>query len=112
MPTRIAGCLSLLSFAACLLAGGLGGDAAFGTILGRALGALCFTFVLGLLVGAMAQRMLEESLEKEAATLEAARLTKVQDLGQREPILRVGGDETPEFFEMNPTPAPPVRRAA
>ena len=93
LPTRIAGCLSLLSFAACLLAGGLGGGASFDAVVGRALYALAFSFVLGLIIGTMAQKMLDESLTAEAARLEEARAAKLKEYQEREPVLVVGSGE-------------------
>ena len=93
MPTRIAGCLSLLCFAACLLAGGFGGGASFAEVVGRSLWALAFTFVLGLILGTMAERMLDESLRAEAERLESARAAKLQEYQGREPVLTVGSGE-------------------
>ena len=93
MPTRIAGSLSLLSFAACLLAGGFGGGASFDAVVSRALYALAFTFVLGLILGTMAQKMLDESLLAEATKLEEARAAKLEEYQQREPVLTVGSGE-------------------
>jgi hypothetical protein len=54
--------LALLAFALCLVAGSLGAGNAFGTTVTRALAAMGITFVIGLAVGAMAQRMLEENV--------------------------------------------------
>ena len=62
MPTRIAAIASLLAFTVCLVAGGFGAGNAFGTIVGRALLAMACTFAVGLIVGLMGQKMLEERL--------------------------------------------------
>ena len=93
MPTRIAGCLSLLSFSASLLAGGFGGGASFDVVVGRALAALAFSFVLGLILGTMAQKMLDESLRAEVETLDAARAAKLQEYQEREAVMVVGSGE-------------------
>ena len=61
MPQRIAATLGLVAFALCLVASHAAGNA-FATTVTRALSAMAATFVIGLAVGAMAQRMLEENL--------------------------------------------------
>ena len=71
MVRRIAGSLSLLAFAVCLLAGLNAGNPA-ATVLSNALAGLGVTFVVGLAVGAMAQRMLDENVAAEAAKAAAA----------------------------------------
>lgn len=63
MVTRLAVTLSLLAFAACLLAGGLGAGNPFSTVVLRALLAMGATLVIGLIVGAMARAMLDENLK-------------------------------------------------
>jgi Na+/H+-dicarboxylate symporter len=63
MPQRLAGAIALLVFAMCVLIGGLQADNTFGTAVGRALVAMVVTFVIALIVGHMAQRMLEENLK-------------------------------------------------
>ena len=74
MVTRIAGALALLAFAVCLIVGGLGADNTFSTTVERALTAMAATMVIGLVLGAMARRMLEENLalEKEKLKKHAA----------------------------------------
>jgi NhaP-type Na+/H+ or K+/H+ antiporter len=74
MVTRIAAASSLLVFAVCLVVGGLGADNTFATTVERALTAMAATLVIGLVLGAMARRMLEEnlSLEKEKLKKHAA----------------------------------------
>jgi len=66
MVRRIAGSLSLLAFAICLVAG-LAAKNSTATILANALLAMGVTFVVGLVVGAMAQKMLDENVAAEAA---------------------------------------------
>src|SRR5687768_9185856 len=66
MVRRIAGSLSLLAFAICLVAG-LAAQNSTATILANALLAMGVTFVVGLVVGAMAQKMLDENVAAEAA---------------------------------------------
>ncbi len=53
--------MSLVAFAACLLMG-LGAGNTFSTIVANALLAMGATFAVGLVVGVMAQKMLEENL--------------------------------------------------
>lgn len=69
MPRRIAASLALIAFVICLLIGGLEADNTFATTVGRALVAMAGTFVIGLVLGAMAQRMIEENLKREAEKL-------------------------------------------
>ena len=66
MVRRIAGSMSLLAFAICLVAG-LAAQNSTATILANALLAMGVTFVVGLVVGAMAQKMLDENVAAEAA---------------------------------------------
>jgi hypothetical protein len=66
MVRRVAGCLALLAFAVCLIAGLNAGNST-ATVLSNALAALGVTFVVGLVVGAMAQKMLDENLAAAAA---------------------------------------------
>ena len=61
MPQRVAAILSILAFAMCLLIG-LQADNPFTTTVSRALVAMLGTFVIGLIVGAMAQKMLTENV--------------------------------------------------
>lgn len=68
MPTRIAGILCLIAFAASLVAGISAGNP-FTTTVGRALLALVVTYVIGLILGSMTQRMLDENLQKQEEKL-------------------------------------------
>jgi hypothetical protein len=71
MVRRLAGCLALLTFAVCIVAGLNAGNSA-ATILSNALAAMGASFVVGLAVGAMAQKMLAESVAAAAAKAEPA----------------------------------------
>jgi tetrahydromethanopterin S-methyltransferase subunit C len=82
MVRRIAGTLSLLAFAVCLLAG-MGAGNSTATVLSNALLALAVTFVVGLVVGVMAQKMLDENVAAESAKAAAP----------PEGGARAGGDE-------------------
>src|SRR3954465_5947120 len=66
LPRRIAAAMSLIAFAVCLGAG-LEADNPLGTILARSLVAMAGTLVVGLVVGAMAQKMLDEHLASRQA---------------------------------------------
>lgn len=61
MARRMAGAMSLIVFAVCLLAGLIAGNPP-ATILYKALVAMVGTLIIGLLVGAMAQ-MLDENIK-------------------------------------------------
>jgi hypothetical protein len=61
VPIRIAASLSLVVFAVCVIAG-IGAENGFATIVTRALLAMVVTLVIGLVLGAMAQKMLDENL--------------------------------------------------
>jgi protein gp37 len=56
---------ALLVFAVCLVVG-LGADNTFATTVERALTAMAVTMVIGLVVGSMARKMLEENVKSEA----------------------------------------------
>jgi len=63
MPQRLAAVMALLAFALCLLVGGVQAGNPFGTTVTRALAAMAGTFVIGLVVGHMGQRMIDENLK-------------------------------------------------
>jgi hypothetical protein len=63
MPTRLAAILALLVFAVCLVVGGLETGNPFTTTVARALAAMGGTFVVGLVIGAMGQKMIDENLK-------------------------------------------------
>lgn len=68
MATRIAAVTALLAFVICLLAGGAA-DNTFTTTVGRALLAMMVTLVIGLVVGGMARKMLDENLKSQEEKL-------------------------------------------
>jgi hypothetical protein len=63
MPQRLAAALALLAFAVCLVIGGIETDNPFTTTVVRALVAMIGTFVIGLIVGSMGQKMIDENLK-------------------------------------------------
>lgn len=62
MPRRLAAVCALIVFSLCLLIGGIQAGNTFGTAISRALLAMGGTFAVGLILGVMAQKMLEENL--------------------------------------------------
>jgi ABC-type multidrug transport system permease subunit len=64
MTSRLAAISALLVFALCLVLG-IQAHNSFTTTLTRALVAMASTFLLGLLIGAVAQKMLDENLGNE-----------------------------------------------
>ena len=62
MARRMAGAMSMIVFAVCLLAGLSAGNPP-ATILYKALVAMIGTLVVGLLVGVMGQKMLDENIK-------------------------------------------------
>ena len=71
MARRMAAALALVVFAVCVIAG-LGAGNSFETVLTKALSAMGATFVVGLVVGVMAQKMIDENLAAEAAKVAGA----------------------------------------
>jgi|HubBroStandDraft_1064217.scaffolds.fasta_scaffold149852_2 NhaP-type Na+/H+ or K+/H+ antiporter len=69
MTQRIACAMAFLAFAVCLVAGGIEANNSFATTVGRAVVAMLATLVIGLIVGAMARKMLDENLHAEAEKL-------------------------------------------
>jgi hypothetical protein len=63
MPTRLAATMSLIVFAVCLIMG-IEADNPFTTTVERSLEGMAVTLVVGLIVGAMGQKMIEESVNK------------------------------------------------
>jgi len=61
MVRRIAASLALVAFFVCILAG-MHAENPFSTVVANALVALLVTFVVGLVLGAMAQKMLDENM--------------------------------------------------
>jgi NhaP-type Na+/H+ or K+/H+ antiporter len=69
MPQRIAAVLGLLAFATCLVVGAFQADNTLETTVWRALVALAGTVAIGLVIGWMAQRMLDEHMVLEEKNL-------------------------------------------
>ncbi len=69
MPQRLAVAMSLLVFTLCLVIGGFRAENTFTTTVVRALLAMAGTMVIGLIVGMMAQKMLDENLKSEEEKL-------------------------------------------
>ena len=67
MAQRIATSVALLAFAACLVAGTFGAGNPFTTTVLRALSAMAGTYVVGLVVGLMVRRTIDENLAATAA---------------------------------------------
>jgi hypothetical protein len=65
MTRRFAASAALVAFAVCLVTGWRAGNS-FGTTVGRALLAMGVTLFIGLVVGSMAERALEENLSGTA----------------------------------------------
>lgn len=79
MPQRLAATMSLIVFALCLLIGGFGADNGFGATVTRALIAMAGTFVIALVIGHMAKRMIAENVAatvNQRAERAAVALTK------------------------------------
>ena len=68
MAKRMAGVLSIVVFAFCLLLGLRAGNP-FSTIVSRALVGMAGTYVVGLVLGAIAQRMVDENMRDEERKL-------------------------------------------
>ena len=68
MAQRIGAAMSMVVFALCLIAGAEAGNP-FGTVVSRALLAMLVTLVIGLIVGSMAQKMLDENLKAQEEKL-------------------------------------------
>ena len=68
MARRLAACCALVVFAFCLIQG-LQAHNSFSTTVQRALFAMFGTFVVGLIIGWVAERMLDENLKAEEAKL-------------------------------------------
>jgi len=64
MTKRLAAALSLIVFAVCLVLG-MQAENSFSTTIQRALVAMLGTWIVGLIIGAMAQKMLDESIDQE-----------------------------------------------
>jgi hypothetical protein len=69
MSKRIAAAMSLIVYAFCLVVGGLETGNPFSTTGVRAVIAMFATLVLGMVVGAMGEKMLEENLKSHEEKL-------------------------------------------
>jgi|GEM_PF-857960 len=69
MPQRAAAILALIAFMTCLVIGVFEASNSFSTTVLRALGAMIATLVIGLIVGAMAGKMLDENVKTEEEKL-------------------------------------------
>ena len=76
----MAAALALVVFAVCVIAG-MGAGNSFETVLTKALGAMAATFVVGMVVGVMAQKMIDENLAAEAAKAAGADAAKPASKG-------------------------------
>ncbi len=65
MVRRMAATMALVAFALCIVAG-YQAENPFSTIVSKAMLALVVTFVVGLVVGTMAQKMLDENMAQTA----------------------------------------------
>jgi NhaP-type Na+/H+ or K+/H+ antiporter len=78
MANRLAGVCALVVFAICLMLGIQAGNS-FSTTLSRALVAMAGTFGVGLAVGWVAQKMLDENLKTEEERLKSQSETAGDD---------------------------------
>ena len=78
MAQRIAGAMSLVVFALCVAIGASAGNP-FGTVVLRALLAMLATLVIGLALGAMAQRMLDENVAVEEGKIKNVSVSSPDD---------------------------------
>ena len=72
MTKRISASLAIIVFAICLLIGGFEANNTFATSVQRALVAMIATLFVGLIVGAMAQKMLDENLKSQEEKLQSS----------------------------------------
>jgi K+-sensing histidine kinase KdpD len=72
MTKRISASLAIIVFAICLLIGGFEANNTFTTSVQRALVAMMATLFVGLIIGAMAQKMLDENLKSQEKKLQSA----------------------------------------
>lgn len=79
MSHKIAAIFALTAFSLCLLVGGIQVDNPFTTTIWRALLAMGGTFIVGLILGAVAQMIIDENLRIEEKNMENAQETAVND---------------------------------
>ena len=85
MENRMAAACAFLVFTVCLVVG-LGADNTFATTVERALAAMAVTLVIGLVVGAMARKMLEENVEISPISCYSSHATGVAHFAPRDPL--------------------------
>ena len=73
MIHRLAASLALVAFAVCLVVGGLHAGNPFSTTVGRSLVAMAGMYVIGLMIGWIGQRMLDENVKTEEEKLKNSR---------------------------------------
>jgi hypothetical protein len=78
VPRRFAAVCALVVFSLCLLLG-IGAENTFSTTVSRALVAMAGTFVVGLVLGSVAQKMLDENLKNEEEKLKNRTEVTVDD---------------------------------
>ena len=98
MARRMAAALALVVFAVCVIAG-LNAGNSFETVLTKALLAMAGTFAVGLVVGAMAQKMLDEGLATEPGKPGPDAGPAAGSKGEKEKSSSAGGNP-----ERNPGP--------
>lgn len=76
MIKRISASLAMLVFAICLIIGGFDANNSFSTAVQRALEAMLATLFVGLVIGAMAQKMLDENLKAREEKLQSSSTEK------------------------------------
>ena len=112
MSRRLAAATSLVAFALCLLAG-IAAENTLSTTLSRALVAMVGTLVVGLVVGAMGQRMLEENVETvKAKAAEEEQQRKELEAAQKQETAPKQGVKQQAAQKQIPPVAPLTRRAA
>jgi NhaP-type Na+/H+ or K+/H+ antiporter len=79
MARRISASLALIVFAVCLVVGRFGAQNTFGTTVTRAVLAMLGTLVIGLVIGFMAERMLEENFKPRSENPENVSTTPGRD---------------------------------
>ena len=77
MTRRIAASMSLVAFAVCIVTG-MQAQNPFTTVVSNALVALAVTFIVGLVLGTMAQKMLDENLAAAQKNAEAGPVSEVK----------------------------------
>ena len=112
MSRRLAAATSLVAFALCLMAG-IAAENTLSTTLSRALVAMVGTLVVGLVVGAMGQRMLEENVKATKAKLAEEEQQRMElEAAQKQEAPQKQGAKQQTAPKQAPRVAPLTRRAA